>query len=217
MLDELGPALKDVEQALELDANLLWVWAIKGWLFELLDHDARQCEQAYRRALEGNPDDLGALIGAAESLLRQDRRPDAEELFRRGLAVGRARAESDASAAAGLGWCLLRLGQCKEAAEALDDAVSRDESRIDAEFDLGLALLCCGRADVAVEEYREAATRTRALRHVGRRANLVRVAQRDLRLAVAGKLVPDAPVLAEIDEILASIPTGRPPEGPGRS
>ena len=90
-------------------------------------------------------------------------------------------------------------------------------SQTDAEFDLGLALLCCGRADVALEEYREAATRTRALRHVGRRANLVRVAQRDLRLAVAGKLVPDAPVLAEIDEILASIPTGRPPEGPGRS
>lgn len=202
-IDELEPALSMVEQALSEAPSMWWAWNTKGRLLEVLEHDPAESQDAFEHAEAGGPD-LDAEIGIGEALMRQHRVAEANERFEHVISDIRARDKLDAQSSHSLGWSLLRLGQYDEALQAIAEAAGMDEALIEANFDIALTLLCADRGDVALEEYRAAALRTRVVRHAGRRRNLIRIALRDL-----ANILPeesDPPQLDGIYEILAEVP-----------
>jgi tetratricopeptide (TPR) repeat protein len=205
-IDELEPALELVNAALADEPSLWWVWVIKGWLLDYLQGDAKECEDAFQKAVDGNPNSLDALIGVGEALIRQQRPAEAGRCFTDVVAKAREHADLDANGFHGLGWSLLRLGRYEEAVQALGEAARRDQDRVEADFDMALTLLCWGQADVAVEEYEAAAGRTRTIRHRGRRRSVVRTVARDLVAVLPAEY--ESPELMEVYSILASIPWG---------
>ena len=202
-IDELEPALAVVEQALSGKPGLWWAWNTKGRLLETLERDLAGSEDAFRKAAAGGPN-LDAEIGIGEVLMRQGRVAEASEQFERVISGLSARDKLDIQANHALGWSKLRLGQYDEALQALGEAADMKEALLEADFDIALTLLCAGRGDVAVEEYQAAASRTQAVRHPGRRRNLIRMAIQDLSAVLPQE--SDPPQLMHIYQILAAVP-----------
>lgn len=204
-IDELESALELVEQVLSGGRVPTGVWLLKGWLLDALQRDAEESEDSFREARARDFDGLEALIGIGEALIRQGRAAEAKWQFEHAASKANARKKLGAFELQILGWCLLRLGRHRDAIYALGEAAGMDETLIEADLDLSLALLCSGEGEVALDEYKAAAMRIRALPHPGHRRNLVRMAVRDL-----GAILPverEPPELAKVYEILTSVPT----------
>jgi tetratricopeptide (TPR) repeat protein len=177
-----------------------------GWLLDYLERDPEEAKDAFQQAAARNANDLEAPIGIGEALMRQGRIVEAKQYFQQAVSKANQRGKLTATELQALGWCLLRLGRYQDAIRALGEAASMDETLIEADLDLSLALLCFGKADAALDEYKAAVLRTRTIPHPGRRRSLVRLAIRDLDAVFS--LTHEPPGLIEVYKVLASVPTG---------
>jgi tetratricopeptide (TPR) repeat protein len=204
-IDELEPALGLIEQALAEGRTPAGAWLLKGWLLDYLQPGAEEMEDAFRQAAARDANNLEALIGIGEALTQRSRVTEAKQYFEEAVRTVNAREKTSAFEFQILGWCLVRLGRYPDAIRALGEAASMDETLIEADFDLSLALLCSGDEDVALDEYKAAALRTQAIPNPGRRRGLIRLALRDIDAILPVGSEP--PGLAEVYEILISVPT----------
>lgn len=183
-IDRLQEAQAALEQAAALEGPegglpLGWAWTVLGWLFEMFGRRT-EARQQFLKALDVDKREIWAKIGLADLSL-QERSADAEGLFRAVLARVPG---TEALELTELGWCHLRLGECAQAGREFAEALRLDDE-VEVHFDLALALLGTGPADLALDVYEQAATRARAVPHEGRRRALFRVADHDLSVVLA--------------------------------
>jgi Flp pilus assembly protein TadD len=163
---------------------------------------------AFEQALEQDETDVSALTGLGEALTLQGETGEAEEIFLRAVAMGRAQTPPDATTQANVGWSLLRLARNDEAVDAFLRALSLDPNLTAPAFGVALSLLCGGRARVAMEEFHQAVMRTWTIRHVGRRRAAIREFSRDLDAMAATQLRGRTD---EVSKIRALLDTARLP------
>jgi predicted Zn-dependent protease with MMP-like domain len=123
-----------------------------------------EARDAYRRALALDPNDVDALLGAADLYINRLQEPDSDrerleeglELARRG--VKRAGKLGDAALLGELtlleGVALNQMGNCREALARLDDALKRLPNDVDAMLERGIALYELVRLDEAEAQLR---------------------------------------------------------------
>jgi len=201
-IDELDDALRTISASLKADPKDFWAWGLKSSLLDRLDQDPAEQEQAALNGLQLQPGDVFLLLHLAEALIRQRRDDEAESHLRAAVDSAAASPELRADTLQYLAWCHLHLRHYDQALDCLSAVLANNYKLLSAGYDLGLALLCAGRHDVALEEYEELVARTRSQPHAGRRRNLVRVALHDLqRMLQYGQIEP-GPEVERVQQIL---------------
>jgi tetratricopeptide (TPR) repeat protein len=203
-IDELDEALDALDRSVGLDPDNPWAWGLRAWVLSMLDADPQSEEAAAREGVERDPDDHYLHLRLGEALIRQGRDHEAAAEFRSAIDLAATRLPMDSDVVANVAWSHLRLGDCTEAVSLLTAFVAREYSNIPVQFDLGLALLCADRTEVALDQYESAASMVRALDHAGRRRHLMRVARHDLHAFVHGGRIDDADV-RHIEQVLDGI------------
>jgi len=204
-IDQLDDALRTIGASLHADPKLDWAWGLKSSLLDRLDLDPAEQEQAARNGLQLQPGDSYLLIRLAEALLRQQRDDEAESNFRAGIDSAEANSALRADNLQYQAWCHLRLREYDQALDCLTTLLVQNYKQIAAGYDLGLVLLCAGRHDVALDQYEEVAAQTRSEPHVGRRQNLVGVAQHDLQRILERGQIKRGPEVERVEEILNQV------------
>jgi tetratricopeptide (TPR) repeat protein len=120
-------AMETLQRIGELDADHLEAHLLAG---ELAIRDERfgEAETLYRRALEMEPEDMGARTGLATALRRQGKREEARYVYRRLLETD----PDHVNARIGLGWEYTWEGSYEAAAAEFDYVVTRDPKNVDA-------------------------------------------------------------------------------------
>lgn len=165
-------------QALHLDESLAWVWSLHAALIEFLDGSVNDQQDAARRAVELEPDNMQFRMNYGDALLRLHDLTGAAAEFRQAIRIfeGLPAPVVDVESQENVGWCKLRLNDTEGALEHIGIAVSRDAKRIDLMFDLGLILMCQRRWQRSQAEYRSGISRLDSEPHGGRRRAVLEVA-----------------------------------------
>lgn len=212
-IDELDDALRTVRAAVGADPQIGWAWGLRSWLVDRMDGDPAEQEHAARRALALEPGDIFLHICLAEALLRLNQDNEANANFRAGVDSADASPELRTDSMQHLAWCHLRLGHNDQALDCLTTLLAQRYPDISARYDLGLALLCAGRGDVALDEYQDVAARTRSEPHAGRRRSIIQVARHDLQRMLERDQVKPGPEVERVQQILDQVPVTDPAPG----
>lgn len=165
---EYQEALNSLEKSIsiypESDPNNEWNLAMKGWITLLLGPEkCQEAKQMFERALAMNPEhpNLIALYGHAHTLRMLKNEKDARDEYRRIIDVVEMLGMMNANILSVLGMCHFYLRQYDEALRLLFDArsfsrnaLTIDGSALTIRFQLALALMCSGRHDQALEQYK---------------------------------------------------------------
>ena len=165
---EYQEALNSLEKSINIyqenDPNNEWNLAMKGWITLLLGPEkCQEAKQMFERALAMNPDhpNLIALYGHAHTLRIIKNEKDARDEYRKVIDAVEMLGIMNANILSVLGMCHFYLRQYDEALRLLFDARSFsrnaliiDGSALTIRFQLALALMCSGRHDQALEQYK---------------------------------------------------------------
>lgn len=170
-------------QALRLDESLAWVWSMRAALIEYLGGSVDVQQDAARRAVENEPENMQFRMNYGDALLRCGDPVGAGAEFREAIRIfdGLPAPVIDVDAQENVGWCKLRLKDAEGALEHLGIAISRDARRIDLMFDLGLILMCQGRWQRSYAEYRSGISRLDSESHGGRRRAVLEMALHNIK------------------------------------
>ncbi len=176
-------ALREIENALDVDATNFEALAAKGWALENMGPERLpDARHAYASAQALQPEDLQARAGLANVVRRLGDHAEAARMFEQIEAAAEARMSAEPDLIELVGWCRYRLGRYGDAASIFEAALSIDEDWVSVRFDLALTLLCLGRVEEATVSYADCLARARKRRD---RRSLIHVALDDLREAIA--------------------------------
>ena len=165
---EYQEALNSLERSISIypegDPNNEWNLAMKGWITLLLGPEkCQEAKQMFERALAMNPEhpNLIALYGHAHTLRMLKNEKEARDEYRRIIDAVEMLGMMNANTLSVLGMCHFYLRQYDETLRLLFDARSFsrnaliiDGSALTIRFQLALALMCSGRHDQALEQYK---------------------------------------------------------------
>src|SRR5262249_27078321 len=114
--------------------------------------EALQETESYRRAIADGPNDVTPHLGLGDTFSNVNRHADAEKAYRQAIMVRRDCAEAHY----GLGLALLDQGRPAEAVEAFRKAIELKQNYANAHYNLGNALREMGKLPDSAEAYRAA-------------------------------------------------------------
>ena len=184
-------ALALVDRVLALDPGRAEAHVARGWALESLGPEhLTQARDAYAEAVRLDPDALWAKEGLANVLRRLGRSREADALAAEVVTLALGLPERDTETLELQGWCEYELGRLADAERTFRRALDADPDLVAVRFDLGLVLLCAGRAQEALAAYAHGLADAQRLGDV---AGLVRTALEDLEEALSRR----APLRAE--------------------
>jgi tetratricopeptide (TPR) repeat protein len=146
-------ALEALDRAALRDPRKAWIQGLRGFVCQDLGEEhAGAMLEAYEKAHELERENIPWRMGIAEALLLQDKVRGAQDLYQKIVKSLKDSRTKEAFSQAG--WCLYRLKRYDEAVHSLQEALALDDEMISAQFDLALALVCWGKPDRALIEYR---------------------------------------------------------------
>jgi tetratricopeptide (TPR) repeat protein len=176
-------ALALVDRVIALEPDRAAAHVARAWALESLGVEhLTEARNAYAEAVRLDPDALWAKEGLASVLRRLGRSAEADALAAEVVARALALPERDTEVLELQGWCEYELGRLADAERTFRSALDADPDLVAVRFDLGLVLLCAGRAEDALAAYDLGLTDARRL---GGSAGLVRTAREDLDDALA--------------------------------
>lgn len=129
-------------KASRIDMHEPSTWVGKGQLL-LAKGDPEQALSAFKIVLDGDRDNVPALLGQACVHFRQGRYSDSLELYKRALQVF---PQCPAAVRIGIGLCRYRLGQFEKAKQAFQRVLQLDPENVEALIALGILDLQTGEA-----------------------------------------------------------------------
>ena len=173
---------------------------MEGWALENLGRErADEAAEAYRRALEIEPQSIAWRAGLANSLFGAGRPEEAKQEYQEVLKKCEGSPPGDLDSLAALGWCHYRLGNYDDALRLFADCLSINPGMIYVRLDFALALLCSGRTLQALREYDQIIKVDLAKQSPLRRRGLLKVAFDDLETALGS--APELQKKQESDEV----------------
>ncbi|CAM6088195.1 unnamed protein product [Calypogeia fissa] len=121
-------------RASRIDQDEPTTWVGKGQLL-LAKGDLEQSFEVFKIVLEGQPDNVPAILGQACVQFNRDRYQEALNLYKKALQV---HPRCPASVRLGLGLCRYRLGQVKKARQAFERVLQLDPGNVEALVALGV-------------------------------------------------------------------------------
>lgn len=148
-------ALAVLERALEHGLDDAQLQNARGWALEnLVPPRLADARAAYEAAVALDAGQLWARLGLATVLGQLGRSAECPAIYRDLVDQATLRAACETEYLELLGWCQYRLGRLAEAAATFRRALAIDDAWVAVHFDLGLALLVSGAADLALTQYR---------------------------------------------------------------
>jgi len=176
----------DVAREREPNPARGFIQGVIGWAKECLGKEhARAALEAYEEASRIDPANLWWLKGQANCLNLAGEREKAARGYRKVLEVAQEQPDRrpPPDLLSMLGWCHFRLGEYDKAIRLIVQSLSLKPFDVSEQFDLALVMLCAGRAQVGLQEYKKGVEMAE-LKPVSRRCGLYYVAQKDLNLAL---------------------------------
>lgn len=140
-----------------------------------------EAEPILLRAIEKDASDLTSRGNLGDVYRGSGRAEEAKRAYHE--LITRAGDATDPDTEANVGWAWYGLAEYDRAVQLLSDAVARGQKMAHAQFDLGLALLCSGRGELAQGEYERGLDMTRTQHHPWRQRGLLRLALVDIETA----------------------------------
>jgi tetratricopeptide (TPR) repeat protein len=190
---EFGKACEALSRATGVSPDAGWIWGSLGWALQYRDNaSAKESLDAYNRALKEDGDDrnIWNVKGQADAYFLCGETEKADESH---LALLKQFTDiSDPSVLYVHGWAHYRLRDYDQAAELLKRAADLSPEYIYARFDSALALLACGKTELARSAYTSALSDTGWV-HQRRQRGLLYVSIFDIAEAVRNNRVgPEA-------------------------
>jgi tetratricopeptide (TPR) repeat protein len=195
---EFNLANKALDRALDISQDSSQTYGAKGWALENL-RDGQGALESYSRAEKLEKKNLYWQIGVANSLYLEEELEKASEKYERIIKQAKLMVGTDAhlEAISLIGWCQYRLGHFKEAIDLFGKVVAGMPDMIIHIFNLALALICKGRNEEGLREYKRALRLAEGKAALPRRG-LIFVAYDDLDLAI--KMHPQIAKVTEVNE-----------------